>query len=94
MPGNMVQGQGKGFAIVPHRIQVREGLGCLGELLFCFCLVFVFVFDTESIVVLMSQWISLAKLIMMSFSFTLYYFQSSFTFINVLIWYSSSLSES
>lgn len=38
MPGNIVQGQGKGCAIVPHRVQVREGLESLGELVLLFVL--------------------------------------------------------
>ena len=50
----MVQGQGKGFAIVPHRVQVREGLGSLSELVFLFVCLLVLFFDTESIVVLVS----------------------------------------
>lgn len=78
----MEQSSGEGFVIILHRVHLREGLGSLGE---------EFVFAIGSIVELVSQWIAFAALIIMSFSCALYYFQSSFTFINVLIWYSSSL---
>lgn len=78
----MEQSPAKGFVRVLHEAQLRKGFGSLGK---------EFVFDTETSAVLVSLSISLAAVMMMSFSCALYYFQSSFTFINVLTWYSSSL---